>query len=71
MNFLTEAVTHIAHVEDNIFDKGSKGFSMVIETLQALKEMLSGNSTKKIDLAKKWDGSPSIIAGHDPADQSR
>lgn len=68
-SFLTEAKnTHMEHLEDNILNGGVDGTRQAINFLQALRDMLAGKSTNKVNVTIKWDGAPAVFAGHDPSD---
>ena len=69
--FLTEDATknlHLEHLEDLVFFYGIDGMRSGINFLRSIRDMLSGKSTKKVDLHVKWDGAPAIFAGTDPED---
>jgi hypothetical protein len=59
---------HMEHGEDLVLNAGVKGTREVINSLRAVRDMLAGNSTKKVDVTVKWDGAPAIFAGQDPRD---
>jgi hypothetical protein len=59
---------HMEHVEDLIFNEGVEGARKAIFFLRDLRDMLAGNSTKKVSATVKWDGAPAIFAGIDPED---
>jgi hypothetical protein len=60
--------THMEHIEDMVFNDGVNGARLAITSLQRLRNMLAGNSTKEFDITVKWDGAPAIFAGIDPTD---
>ena len=60
--------THMEHAEDDVLNYGVQGTRNSINALRAVRDMLSGNSTKKVDVTVKWDGAPAIFAGQDPRD---
>jgi hypothetical protein len=60
--------THMEHAEEEIFNRGVEGARNSINALRAVRDMLSGNSAKKVDVTVKWDGAPAIFAGQDPRD---
>ena len=62
--------THMTHLEDLILDGGVKGARQAINALRSLRDMLSGNSKKSVDITVKWDGAPAVFAGEDPRDGS-
>lgn len=59
---------HLEHGEDLVLNAGVKGTRAVINSLRAMRDMLSGKSEKKVDTTVKWDGAPAIFAGQDPRD---
>jgi len=71
--YISEAAgknTHMTHLEDLILDGGVKGARQAINALRSLRDMLSGNSKKSVDITVKWDGAPAVFAGEDPRDGS-
>jgi len=74
MNFkeyLTEATkagknVHLEHIEDEVLNRGVTGAREAINFLQALRDMLAGHSTTKVNVTTKWDGAPAIFAGINP-----
>ena len=56
------------HIEDNILNGGVNGTRQTINFLRALRDMLSGVTSSKVNISVKWDGAPSIFAGTDPRD---
>ena len=69
IGYLSEAAgknTHMTHIEDLILDGGVKGARQAINALRSLRDMLSGNSKKSVDITVKWDGAPAVFAGEDP-----
>jgi hypothetical protein len=60
--------THMEHIEDMMFNDGVDGARMAINSLRALRDMLAGNSTSRMNATVKWDGAPAVFAGIDPAD---
>ena len=59
---------HLEHIQDLVFNEGVSGTRKAILFLIELRNMLSGNSKKPLDITTKWDGAPAIFAGIDPAD---
>jgi hypothetical protein len=73
MNYVVEAAVsgknlHMEHAEDNVLNGGVSGARNTINAMRAIRDMLAGNSEKKVDITVKWDGAPAIFAGKDPAD---
>ena len=58
--------THLEHVEDDIINNGFAGGQNAVNFLQATADLLSGNSTKGVNLTVKWDGAPAIVCGPSP-----
>ena len=69
---LTEAKegknVHLEHIEDMVFNEGVTGTRNAILFLRNLRDMLSGASSRSVNITTKWDGAPAIFAGIDPAD---
>ena len=61
---------HLEHIEDMVFNEGVTGTRNAILFLRNLRDMLSGTSSRSINITTKWDGAPAIFAGIDPADGS-
>jgi hypothetical protein len=67
--FITEQKnTHMEHAEDDVLNGGVKGARDSINALRAVRDMLAGKSTGKVDITVKWDGAPAVFAGIDPSD---
>jgi hypothetical protein len=71
IQFLTEAKKeganlHLEHLEDEILNRGVAGARDAINFLQALRDMLAGHSSIKVNTTTKWDGSPAIFCGINP-----
>jgi len=60
--------THMEHAEEEVLNRGVTGARDSINALRAVRDMLAGNSEKKVDVTVKWDGAPAIFAGQDPTD---
>jgi hypothetical protein len=54
------------HLEDEILNRGVAGARDAINFLQALRDMLAGHSSLKVNTTTKWDGSPAIFCGINP-----
>jgi hypothetical protein len=61
-----EKNTHLEHLEDDIINRGSNGGRNAINFLKSVRNMLAGNSGKKVNMSVKWDGAPAIICGINP-----
>ena len=59
---------HLEHIEDMVFNEGVTGTRNAILFLRSIRDMLSGASSRSINITTKWDGAPAIFAGIDPAD---
>jgi hypothetical protein len=65
--FLTEdRNTHLEHLEDDIIINGVAGGENALKFLESLRDMLAGNTSKKMSLTVKWDGAPALFAGTNP-----
>ena len=65
--FLSESKNlHMEHIEDAIFNEGSKGTVEAIRFLESVTDMLSGNSKSSVNITVKWDGAPAVFAGVNP-----
>lgn len=68
--FLTEAaseekLTHLEHAEDHVINDGMEGFAHAFHNLEDVKDKLQGKKNKTA-INTKYDGSPSIVFGHNP-----
>ena len=59
---------HLEHIEDMVFNEGVAGTRNAILFLRSIRDMLSGASSRSVNITTKWDGAPAIFAGVDPAD---
>ena len=68
--FLSEATEgknlHLEHLEDQVLNRGVAGAREAINFLRSLRDMLSGDANKSVNITTKWDGAPAIICGTDP-----
>ena len=68
--FLTESTegknVHLEHIEDEVLNRGVAGAREAINFLRSLRDMLSGDANKSVNITTKWDGAPAIICGTDP-----
>ena len=70
-HLLTEDATknlHLEHLEDLVFFYGIDGVRSGINFIRSIRDMMSGQTDKKVDLHVKWDGAPAVFAGTDPED---
>lgn len=67
---LTESAknVHLEHLEDLIFNNGYAGAQAALDHVESLRQMLAEGTGTTTQLTVKWDGSPAIICGIDPAD---
>ena len=66
---LTESKnTHLEHLEDLVFNAGYAGAMAALDYIESLRHMLAEGTGTTTKLTVKWDGSPAIICGIDPAD---
>lgn len=62
-------LSHLAHLEDVVFDYGYNGVDIALGFLELVRANLEqGKGSVKKNITTKWDGSPSIICGIDPID---
>lgn len=60
---------HLTHLEDLMLDEGVAGMHRAIEVLRQFRHMLTGGGVAQaLHVTTKWDGSPSVVFGPDPAD---
>ena len=65
--FLTEDTnTHLEQREDDIIINGVAGGENALKFLESLRDMLAGNTSKKMSLTVKWDGAPALYTGINP-----
>ena len=57
---------HLEHLEDQIIDNGSVGGKNAVNFLVAIRNMLKGSSSSKVNMTVKWDGAPAVICGINP-----
>jgi len=66
---LTESKNvHLEHLEDLLFNRGYAGAEEALNYIDSLRHMLSEGTGTTTQLTVKWDGSPALICGTDPAD---
>jgi hypothetical protein len=59
---------HLEHIEDLVFNLGYAGAISALDYIESLRGMLAEGTGTTTKLTVKWDGSPAIICGTDPAD---
>lgn len=69
-NFLVEAANedklkHLEHLEDHVINAGADGFAHAVHNLEDVHEAIKGGKNKTT-IMTKYDGSPSIVFGHNP-----
>ena len=68
--FLNEAKEgknlHLEHIEDDVLNFGVSGTRDAIAFLQALRDMLAGHSSSRVNVTTKWDGAPAVFCGINP-----
>ena len=57
----------MTHLEDAVLYNGADGARQAINTLQHLRDMLTGSAKGRFNATVKWDGAPAIFAGSHPA----
>jgi len=57
---------HMEHLEDSIFDHGSRGFKTAMDYLHGLSHGLAGRGGNKFFVTTKYDGAPAIVFGRHP-----
>lgn len=60
--------THMLHAEQLLFSQGYAGLERIIQYFKNVTEQLEGKKNPGTDITVKWDGSPAIVCGIDPAD---
>lgn len=67
---LTESAknVHLEHLEDLVFNSGYAGAQAALNHVESIRVMLADGTGTTTNLTVKWDGSPAIICGTDPAD---
>ena len=66
-NYISESKNlHLEHLEDSLFNEGSKGVLDAINFCESLIDMLEGNAKSRVNVTVKWDGAPAIFAGANP-----
>lgn len=60
-----EKLTHLEHAEDHVINAGEEGFAHAFHNLEDVKDQIQGKKNKT-KITTKYDGSPSIVFGHNP-----
>ena len=54
------------HLEDSVFNAGSKGVKDAVQFLNSVMDMLRGSAKSGVNITVKWDGAPAIFCGKNP-----
>jgi len=54
------------HLEDAVFNEGTKGINDAVNFLKSVANMLRGKSKSGVNVTVKWDGAPAIFCGTNP-----
>jgi len=57
---------HMEHLEDSIFDHGTKGAKTALDYLHGLSHGLAGRGGDKFFVTTKYDGAPAVVFGRHP-----
>ena len=57
---------HMEHLEDSIFNEGSKGAVNALKFAESVADMLAGNAASSFNVTVKWDGAPAVFCGINP-----
>lgn len=60
-----DRLTHLEHAEDHVINAGFEGFAHAFHNLEDVKDQLQGKKNKT-RITTKYDGSPSVVFGHNP-----
>lgn len=60
-----EKLKHLEHAEDHVINSGFEGFAHAFHNLEDVKDQLQGKKNKT-KITTKYDGSPSVVFGHNP-----
>lgn len=60
-----EKLKHLEHAEDHVINAGSDGFYHAFNTLHGIHSSLTKKKSD-VSVSQKYDGSPSIVFGHNP-----
>ena len=67
LSYLTESKNlHMEHIEDAVFNEGTKGINDAVNFLKSVVNMLRGNTKSGVNVTVKWDGAPAIFCGTNP-----
>jgi hypothetical protein len=58
--------THLEHLEDELWNAGSKGVANAIAFLRGVSDTLSSTVSSSHNVTVKWDGAPAIFVGINP-----
>ena len=57
---------HMEHLEDRIFDEGSRGFKTAMDYVHGLSHGMTGKGGKEFFVTTKYDGAPAVVFGRHP-----
>ena len=60
-----EKLKHLEHAEDHVINAGKEGFKHAFNTLHGVHTALTKKKSE-VSVSHKFDGSPSIVFGHNP-----
>ncbi len=60
---------HLEHFEDLLINEGIPGAQKALKVADGVRKLLAKGKGKPTKVTVKWDGSPAIICGVDPADK--
>jgi len=67
LSYLTESKNlHMEHLEEAVFNEGTKGINDAVNFLKSVSNMLRGSSKSGVNITVKWDGAPAIFCGTNP-----
>ncbi|MBC8442589.1 MAG: hypothetical protein H8D80_00200 [Proteobacteria bacterium] len=67
LSYLTESKNlHMEHLEDAVFNEGTKGINDAVNFIKSVSNMLRGSSKSGVNITVKWDGAPAIFCGTNP-----
>jgi len=65
---ITGKLTHLTHLEDLVLLQGQHGVEKIKKYIEQIKNILS-NKKSNITISLKWDGSPALVFGINPANK--
>ena len=65
LQYLTESKegknVHLEHLEDEVINRGLSGATDAVKFLRSLRDMLSGDADRRVNITTKWDGARAVI----------